>query len=537
MKKTLTLLFALVAFAAFAGHGPSAGKPTFEPIDSSKINLDAQMGEPFEMGNIQPAPPGMQELMMERAAAKLKATPNLPGTTVDDLVGGYAWVYRQYTGGFTTQPDTISNNFTFKRDTVDIINLLGINKIDDSNIRITGMFSFPVQAEIDASGNYATFTIDDTQIVYYHSTYGACCVKGVWYFEGNDTYNAGWYYGDVMGFIVEGGIIMDEEVNFFLSILSGTNAGKRLGWIYEPGSYMLPDTDYNGLMTYNYTSSAATNAGLTPTYDWPVSISEDENYVVTVNNFGGVATNPVTINLEEGRTWTAESTVLYSNANGSFMLYGLESGSNTSIDLTGAGTEKVLTFNSDWTGWDKETGRWLGRRSNTTITLISDDEFVYPGEQLPEPGFFLVGTFNDWNQTAAGGRLAFDESLKLEGVELEAGAEFKVIAFDDNGTVWFGGQDDNNVGYFLLNNNLMGEGIYTIEGDAGANFRVEESGTYNIELAVERGFSGDVIMTVTKADPSAIGTVGVDKTDNAYYNLIRKLRHPSRSKKLRDYLD
>ena len=137
----------------------------------------------------------------------------------------------------------------------------------------------------------------------------------------------------------------------------------------------------------------------------------------------------------------------------------------------------------------------------------------------PEEGFFLVGDFNGWNQTAEGGRLAFDEYDKIEGVEFEAGAEFKVIAFDENGTVWFGGQDDNNVGYFLLNNDLMGVGIMTVQGDNGANFRIEEAGTYNIYLSVLRDFNGAVYMTVTKDDPSAISTIGVDGQSNEWYNL------------------
>ena len=139
----------------------------------------------------------------------------------------------------------------------------------------------------------------------------------------------------------------------------------------------------------------------------------------------------------------------------------------------------------------------------------------------PEEGFFLVGTFNGWNQTAEGGRLTFDENGKIEGAEFEAGAEFKVIAFDEDGsTIWFGGQDDNNVGFFLINNDLMGVGIMTVQGDNGANFRVEEAGNYNLQLDVLRDFNGAVVLTVTKNSPEAISTVGVDGYDNnAWYNL------------------
>ena len=206
----------------------------------------------------------------------------------------------------------------------------------------------------------------------------------------------------------------------------------------------------------------------------------------------------------------------------------------TSINLVEFTNGELKALN-DWTFFDLSS---LGEVESVYFTMNSTDTGAYGMNtsayfcmdkfqvEVPEiednEGFFLVGDFNSWNQTAAGGRLAFDEYDNLEGVELEAGAEFKVIAFDEDGsTIWFGGQDENNVGYFLLNSNLMGQGIMCVEGNSGANFRVEEAGTYNIKLDVLRDFGGAVLMTVTKEDPSAISTVGVDsKVDNAYYNLM-----------------
>ncbi len=190
---------------------------------------------------------------------------------------------------------------------------------------------------------------------------------------------------------------------------------------------------------------------------------------------------------------------------------------------------KAMTYTDNWESfidyalgndWPNATAM-LGCGTNVELP-VTEISYTYEDEQpVVEEGFFLVGDFNDWNQTAEGGRLAFDENDKIEGLELWAGEEFKVIAFDEDGTIWFGGQDDNNVGYFLLNNDLMGQGIMCVEGDNGANFRVEEAGTYNIQLDVLRDFGGAVLMTVTKEDPSAISTVGVDiKADNAYYNLM-----------------
>ncbi|MBR2147207.1 MAG: hypothetical protein IJ925_07290, partial [Muribaculaceae bacterium] len=122
MKKTLTLLLAAVATLSMTAAN------LFTPSE-------AQMGTPVKMENVKKAPAGMQAKMMARLASKLKATPNFPASTPDDLVGGYAWTYRQYTGGMTTQPDTLSAD---QYDQEDNVTLLGINKISDTQIRLTG---------------------------------------------------------------------------------------------------------------------------------------------------------------------------------------------------------------------------------------------------------------------------------------------------------------------------------------------------------------------------------------------------------------
>ena len=182
-------------------------------------------------------------------------------------------------------------------------------------------------------------------------------------------------------------------------------------------------------------------------------------------------------------------------------------------------SESFLDY-AQGTDWPNSTAM-LGCGTNVELP-VTEISYTYEEDQpVVEEGFFLVGSFNNWNQTAEGGRKAFDENDKLEGVEFEAGTEFKVIAFDEDGTIWFGGQDENNVGYFLINNEILGQGIMCVEGESGANFLVEEAGTYSIELAVLRSFNGAVLMKVTKDAPSAISAVGVDaKADNAYYNLM-----------------
>ena len=406
MKKTLTLLLAAVATLSMTAAN------LFTPSE-------AQMGAPVKMENVKKAPAGMQAKMMANLVSKIKATPSFPvSNTPDDLVGGYQWTYRQYTGGMTTQPDTLSAD---QYDQEDNVALLGINKISDTQIRLTGFMPFPVTATMGETSGYTTFTVDENQVVYTHSTYGDCTLGAAWYYEGDDTYEAGWYVGDVLGIILDQGIIMDPDVHFYMKIMSGTYANYRLGWVYVPGSTMVPVTDFNAMMSFTYN---------TRVYDWPVVATEDnETYVVSVDNFAGIGTTPVTINLEEGNTWTADQTVFYVNGDNNFALSNLTDYGA----VTGTGTEKVLTFGDRWTGFDANTNYWLGERTNTTITLIDDSEFIYP-TPAPQHAYYLIGGFNEWNQEAM---IPFEENDGVFTLTYTFGGEFKVK--DEAGNWWGGG--------------------------------------------------------------------------------------------------
>ena len=142
-------------------------------------------------------------------------------------------------------------------------------------------------------------------------------------------------------------------------------------------------------------------------------------------------------------------------------------------------------------------------------------------EELEITEAYLVGTFNDWNQTEEGGRIAFEDVdgvLTAAGVELEAGAEFKVIVpKEDGGWTWLGGEDANGVGYFLFTNELLGTPVQLIDG---ANFRIENAGTYNLEiLASQLDKAASYALRITEAEPNAIETIATDNADNTWYNL------------------
>ena len=200
----------------------------------------------------------------------------------------------------------------------------------------------------------------------------------------------------------------------------------------------------------------------------------------------------------------------------------------TSINLVEFTNGELKALN-DWTFFDLSS---LGEVESVYFTLNSTDVGDYGmntaayfcmDKFMVEDGkvdtnCYLVGTFNDWNQEANGGRIQFVD-CKAQ-VELEAGAEFKVITRDEDGNlVWLGGADDNNVGYFLINEELFGTGIHLTDG---ANFRIEQAGTYNMTLMwLSKDTELPDYLEVTPATPEAISTVGVDKnTDNAYYNLM-----------------
>ncbi len=133
--------------------------------------------------------------------------------------------------------------------------------------------------------------------------------------------------------------------------------------------------------------------------------------------------------------------------------------------------------------------------------------------------FYVVGTFNDWNQTETGGRIELAENEEgnyVGTVELEAGAEFKVITFaEDGSTIWFGGIDETQAGFFLITPELLDVDIQLIDG---SNFRIEEAGTYAITVKeLGRGLNEPLVMVVDKI--TGIDNITVDNQSNEWYNL------------------
>ena len=147
---------------------------------------------------------------------------------------------------------------------------------------------------------------------------------------------------------------------------------------------------------------------------------------------------------------------------------------------------------------------------------------------------YLVGTFNDWNQTEEGGRLAFvlNDNGEFEvsnyfEPNAEGYTEFKLITpNEDGGWRWLGGVDDNSVGYFLINSDLLNLPITLVDG---SNFRITEEGNYTLKVMTspERAIPVDgviepLVMFVTKNEVTAITDVeaAAVTTDSRYYNMM-----------------
>ena len=142
---------------------------------------------------------------------------------------------------------------------------------------------------------------------------------------------------------------------------------------------------------------------------------------------------------------------------------------------------------------------------------------------------YLVGSFNGWNWQNAEGRvpLELENDAFTVTIDLTNGTEFKLITPDEtssNGWKWFGGVDDNNVGFFLINDDLLDQPIGLVDG---SNFKVEGDGKYTIsvtsavipESISPKAVKEPLVMVVTKI-PTAITAIDNDmRGDNTWYNL------------------
>ncbi len=165
-------------------------------------------------------------------------------------------------------------------------------------------------------------------------------------------------------------------------------------------------------------------------------------------------------------------------------------------------------------GYENYSGVLQGNLS----AFLPAASFTY---EASEPVFSLVG-FNDWDNPIAIGEDGVTIDVEQQNFEdpNDTAQEFKIVTTDADGElVWLGGVDENNVGFFMIENSMLDAPISL--DDAGANFRLPEPGNYTIHLAfLDKSTVSGLIMFVTKNEVTAVNGIAAKTIAGVkYYNL------------------
>ena len=148
---------------------------------------------------------------------------------------------------------------------------------------------------------------------------------------------------------------------------------------------------------------------------------------------------------------------------------------------------------------------------NLPVTLI---DYIYEEEAQPQD-YYLTGAFNNWGQDG-------NENIKFEANE-------DGIAYaEDGSTVWYGGEDANNVHYFEITDDLLGGELSLFPGDGYANLIVKEAGKYDLILkeaeasaagAPAKAPAAGLKLIVKKSEevPTAVTDLSVDDIAGVHY--------------------
>ena len=216
------------------------------------------------------------------------------------------------------------------------------------------------------------------------------------------------------------------------------------------------------------------------------------------------------------------------------------SGDDVTFFVDNSRSKRVMAFGNDRITFDDfvmsddfpkaTTTLSSATNMNLPVTLID-----YTYEEVQD--YFLTGAFNNWGRDG-------NENIKFEAnedgdlaasVDLPAGENngengFKIITVGDDGKlVWYGGQDDNQVGYFEIGEDLLNVGLSLFPGDDYANLIVVEAGKYDLILkeaaasaasgAPAKAPAAGLKLIVTKAEevPTAVTDLSVDDIAGVHY--------------------
>ena len=294
---------------------------------------------------------------------------------------------------------------------------------------------------------------------------------------------------------------------------------------------MLAELAGNKILGVQFYPAGAISVG-TPTIELAVKSTEEtafeaESAIAVPNNLITDLTTVSSLTLANGQTdlvFEFDEPFTYEGGNLAIQTLVAVKGSFSRTWFYGVNQETNTTYAQ----WSASSGY------NQMVQFLPKMTIIYTKEETPvvEPEIeqlYVVGSFNDWSQEDGKIELVENEGEFTGTVELEANGEFKLItpnpdenATGDNAWIWFGGVDENNVGYFLINSDLLNVNI-ALAGQA--NFRVADGGSYDITVkaapaaAEGKGIQAPLEMVVSKT-PTAIDTINMNNVKSVrYYNV------------------
>ncbi len=338
--------------------------------------------------------------------------------------------------------------------------------------------------------------------------------------------------GEAGSFIVElTGICSDDNE---LTICDGTNENVYLpmyGFYYDTPNTLsqmiypadmladIKDCQITGVKFYPNGTMGLTEGQL------EVSLGETENteYANGDEGIEGVVTNLTTMLTTP---LTSGATTLEFNFDNPYTY----NGGNLALQtlVAEAGNWKTQYFygtNVDYNaGFYQYTSSWSTTPSTGLVKFLPKMTIVYKkAAEEPEATYYVAG-FNDWEnqiEITADGAVVEASAQNFDDPQ-DTAQEFKIVTTDANGEpVYYGGIDENQAGYFWIDNTLLGQPITL--NDEGSNFRLPEPGNYTIKIVKDETKNPveGIQMVVTKNTVTAIETINSDvKGDNYYYNLM-----------------
>lgn len=219
MKKFSLMMIALLCAVVTFAAGP---KKQFTPLPFTPAKEAVQLSKQF---NAKPAPAGLAMKAAKKSAKRMRAPKKVASAA--ELAGDYTWDYQQ-AKSYTTQPDTLEN---ITSGSAHVTIAVG----EEDSLIISGMFAYDLTATLTEDGY---LKIDGGQTAG-ASSYGNFAAFGIFYYEGDEEYQAGWYYNDIYGVIGEDGVITFEDW-ITRVLIDGDYQGYDLGPYWIEGSTLTP---------------------------------------------------------------------------------------------------------------------------------------------------------------------------------------------------------------------------------------------------------------------------------------------------------